>query len=90
MFKVNHIAVKSGWAFVTGEPLRPNGKVPDYSKTPYAQALKDGFFDNNFSALLRLKNGAWTVVAVDVGATDVVWVPWAKDYGAPTAIFPKL
>ena len=83
------IAVKGRWAFVEGRPLRPDGRELDYSRTPYAQAVKDGLFGYDIDALLRLKNGTWAVVTYYIGATDVEWLSWAKDYGAPTAIFPK-
>ena len=86
-FVVDRIAVKDSWAFVYGRPVQPNGKAIDYRKTPYAQAVKDGFFGDDFSGLLRLSDGSWKVVTYDIGATDVVWEPWAHDYGAPTAIF---
>jgi len=89
VFKVDGISVKEGWAFVQGQPLRPDGRQLDYSKTPYAQAVKDGLFGYDVDALLRFKGGVWTVVKYYIGATDVEWLSWAKDYGAPVAVFPK-
>jgi hypothetical protein len=90
VFKIQHLAVDKGWAFALGQPIQPNGKRIDYKKTPYAQALKDGFFDDSFCALLHLKSGSWKVAIYNIGATDVQWVDWAKTYGAPSAIFPRL
>lgn len=86
VFKVDRIAVQDGWAFVYGQPLRPDGGEIDYSRTKYQQAIDEGFFDDNYSALLRYRGG-WRVVTYDIGATDVVWEPWADSYGAPKAIF---
>ena len=83
VFKVSGITVKAGWAFVEGEPLRPDGRRPDYSKTPYAQAVKDGLFGYDVDALLRLKDGTWTVATYYIGATDVEWLSWARKYGSP-------
>ena len=89
VFKVEGISVKQGWAFVQGEPLRPDGRQPDYTRTQYAQAVKDGLFGYDIDALLRFRNGVWAVVKYYIGATDVEWSSWAKDYGAPVAVFPK-
>jgi hypothetical protein len=86
-FKCDVFEVESGWAFVRGTPVRPDGGKIDYNKTKYKAALADGFFDNNFAALLHFKGGAWHVATWEVGATDVAWEPWAHDYEAPRAIF---
>ena len=88
LFKVNHIAVMNGWAFVFGTVQGPNGEKIDYRHTKYAEAVKAGAFSGDVSALLEQRNGRWKVVTYNIGATDVVWEPWAKHYGAPPAIFP--
>ena len=88
IFKISYLAVEKGWAFTYGQPLRANGKHIDYKITPYAKALADGFFDDNFSALLRYRSRAWTVVRYDIGATDVSWLGWEKKYAAPRGLFP--
>ena len=88
VFKVQRLTVDRGWAFALGQPIRPNGKPVDYKKTPYARALKDGFFDDSFSALLHSSGGSWRVATYNIGATDVEWVDWDTKYGAPPAIFP--
>ena len=88
VFKMQRLVVDKGWAFALGQPIRPNGKRVDYSKTPYAQALKDGMFDDSFSALLHFSGGSWKVATYNIGATDVEWVDWDTKYGAPSAIFP--
>src|SRR5687767_9558593 len=48
VFKVDHIKVQNGWAFLYGVPQQPNGKAMDYKGTVYEQAIKDGMFDDNF------------------------------------------
>jgi hypothetical protein len=36
---------------------------------------------------LRNVKGKWKVVQYVIGATDVPYVDWDKEYGAPRAIF---
>ena len=87
VFKCDHFMVESGWAFVRGTPIRPDGRKIDYGKTKYQAAIADGFFDDGFAALLHYREGAWHVTKWEIGATDVAWEPWADDYGAPRTIF---
>jgi hypothetical protein len=90
VFKTNHVTVSDGWAFVDGQTVKPDGGTIDYSQTPYKEAVSQGAFDDSFSALLRLENGAWKVVTFSIGSTDVPWVEWPKTYGAPAAILPPM
>jgi hypothetical protein len=89
-FETDRLTIADGWAFVSGQTLRPDGSTIDYSQTPYKEAVAQGAFDDGFSALLRLENGTWTVVAFSIGATDVPWVDWPKTYGAPASILPPM
>jgi hypothetical protein len=86
-FKVDHLRVQSNWAFIGGYPQAKKGKI-DWNKTRYKVAIDEGAFDEGVFALLRKKNGKWTVVKYVIGATDVPWVEWPQKYGAPKAIFP--
>jgi hypothetical protein len=87
IFKIDHLKLKDGWAFLRGVPQKPGGGEVDYNSTPYAQRIKDGVFDDGIVALLRRKAGKWQVVKYVIGATDVPYVTWDKDYKAPSAIF---
>lgn len=87
---VTTVRVVGDWAFVAGAPRAADGKPIDYTTTTYAAAVKSGFFDDNFSALLHKVGGEWKVVAFDLGSTDVPWVEWSKIYGAPEAVLPPL
>lgn len=87
VFKVDHLAVKNGWAFMRGVPQKPDGTAVNYKQTKYQAAISEGMFDNNICALLQKRSGQWTVVDFVLGATDVPWIPWAKQYGAPQDIF---
>jgi hypothetical protein len=86
-FKISWLKVQNGWAFLKGIPQQRNGKPIDYKKTQYREAIEDGAFDDWVCALLRKKNGKWTVVQFQIGATDVPYVTWPDDYKAPIAIF---
>lgn len=87
VFKVDALKVLGGWAFVRGVPQQPGGKAMDYGGTPYAQQVRDGAFDDGFSALLRQRAGKWSVVTYNIGATDVVWADWAEQHKAPPELF---
>lgn len=87
VFKIEHLKVQNGWAFLRGVPQRPDGKPMDYSNTPYRRQKSLGMFDDQISALLRQEGGQWAVVTYNIGATDVVYLDWAEKYKAPPAIF---
>jgi hypothetical protein len=87
IFRVDHLKVQDGWAFVRGAPQRPGGGAIDYSGTPYQTAVEEGAFDDGIVALLRRRQGKWRVVQYVVGATDVPYVDWDKRFRAPSAVF---
>jgi hypothetical protein len=89
LFKVDHLKMQDGWAFMTGEPQQPGGKAMDYRGTRYQKATDDGVFDDWICALLRRKKGKWTVLRYRIGATDVAWIGWDAEFKAPKGIFPK-
>ena len=88
VFNIDHLKVQDDWAFMLGAPRKPGGGRLDYSKTAYAEAQAAGMFDDNISALLHKVRGRWTVVKYVIGATDVVYLDWDKQYRAPSGIFP--
>jgi hypothetical protein len=90
VFKVDHIKMQNGWAFLYGVPQQPNGKKMDYRGTQWEQAIKDGMFDDNFCGLLRKQGGKWKVKTWRIGMTDVAWIGWDKEYKAPKGIFPAM
>ncbi|MEW6125778.1 MAG: hypothetical protein AB1757_01835 [Acidobacteriota bacterium] len=87
VFKVDHLKLQGDWAFMRGVPQQPGGKRMDYRGTAYQQAIKDGIFDDWICALLKKQNGKWRVIRYVIGATDVVYEGWDKEYRAPSAIF---
>ena len=88
IFRVDHLKVQSGWAFLLGAPRRPDGGQIDYRDTPYADAYNAGAFDNSVVALLHKVGGQWRVVQYVIGATDVAYLGWDRRFHAPAAIFP--
>jgi hypothetical protein len=51
---------------------------------------KDGAFGGLVIALFKKAKGRWTVSRYSFGASDVPWVGWAKETGAPKSVFPPL
>jgi hypothetical protein len=87
VFKIDHLKVSGGWAFLRGVPQRSGGGKVDYGATRYRQSIEDGVFDDWICALLRRRAGKWQVVRYVIGATDVVYEGWDEEYKAPAAIF---
>jgi hypothetical protein len=86
-FKVEHFSAAKDWAFLTGIPMQQDGKSIDYSKTSYQDAIDAEAFDDGIAALLKKVHGKWVVKAFTIGATDVPWVCWWKEFSAPKEIF---
>lgn len=89
LFKVERLHAEGGWAFVAAEMREPDGRRVSYAGTPLAGEARQGFLSDNFAALLRRDGARWVVVAQAVGPTDVPWVTWSADHGAPPALFDE-
>ena len=75
-FVVRRIRVMRGWAFVMAEPQRRGGGAIDgHHYFPYF----DEMGGLTVTAVLRFRNGRWTLVEQAIGATDV----WFCDMGPP-------
>ena len=85
-FEVLDLMVQNGWAFVHVGLLQPNGARFDYTGTQFDDENLTP--DEGTWALLRFRNGRWTVVEYVIGPTDVAWLGWEEQHGAPRAIFP--
>ncbi|MDP2232812.1 MAG: alpha/beta fold hydrolase [Actinomycetota bacterium] len=92
IFEVSDLAAKEDFVFAAVVPRKPSGAKIDYSKTRYASLLRQGWFDGGSDAdvfaLLRFQKGTWHVMTFVIGPTDVAYVSWWREYGAPKAIFP--
>ncbi len=88
IFRVTHLKVQDGWAFLIGTPRTKDDKPIDYTKTRYKWEAEE--MDEILVALMRYKRGRWYVVTHGLFSTDVWWIGLDKNYKAPSAIFPKL
>ncbi len=88
IFQVDVLKMLNGWAFITGKPRQPDQSPINYKKTRYQADIKEGAFDDGYCALLHNTNGKWKLVTYEIGATDVAYAGWAKQYHAPKAIIP--
>ena len=86
-FVVKQIDVLEPWAFLHARMQSPGGQTIDYADTRYADAAAHGHKSSSYAALLKRQDDRWTVVAYSVGPTDVAWIGWAHEYGAPPALF---
>ncbi|MGA9767698.1 MAG: hypothetical protein WBV94_01560 [Blastocatellia bacterium] len=86
-FKVDHLKVKSNWAFLRGVPRQPGGKKMDYKGTEYQSAIDDGVFDDWICAILKKEKDKWKVVRYVIGATDVAYEGWDEEFGIGPDIF---
>ena len=88
VFVINTVNVQGNWVFIDGRLQTPDGKVPNWKSTPYAQAAKYGAQSDAISALLKRSGNGWKIVTNAIGCTDVCYVDWWKRFKAPKAIFP--
>jgi hypothetical protein len=88
VFIIHTINMQSNWVFVDGRLRTPDGKVPSWKNTPYAQAAQYGAQSDGISALLKRSGGGWHIVTYAVGCTDVCYADWWKRYKAPKTVFP--
>lgn len=88
IFRVDHLKVQDGWAFLIGTPRTKDDKPIDYKNTRFQWEAEEA--DEILVSLMRFKRGRWYVVTHGLFSTDVWWIGLDKEYGAPTAIFPVI
>ena len=85
---VTNLWVKGGFAFFRGFAKDGAGKDIDFRKTAYREEVMEGIFDGDATfALLKTVSGKWKVLAFTIGATDVPYTCWWKEFKAPKEIF---
>ena len=85
---VNHLYVKSGFAYFVGHVKDGDGKDIDFSKTSYKDEVDAGVFGgDNTNALLKKSGDKWKVLTFVIGPSDVPWGCWWKEFKAPKEIF---
>jgi hypothetical protein len=86
-FKPEIVRTMGDWGWVSAQLVTLDGGAIDFAKTHYAEALKEGMFDGPaLNALLRRKDGVWTVADFDIGSTDVAWTAWPQKHAAPPEV----
>ena len=88
VFVVRTLRLCDGWALMDARPVRPGGGKVDYSHTRYAEAIREGVFDEGVLALLRKGPRGWKVLEYVIGATDYPGGYWVRRHHAPPAILP--
>lgn len=81
--EVDELRSDGRWTFLTGVPRTPAGDPLDYAATPYAQDVADGLFDDWLCALLARAADGWSLVALEIGATDAPFADWPERHGVP-------
>ncbi len=88
IFRVSQLKAQNDWAFLIGTPLQSSGTEINYRRTRYQRLIDEGMFDGStIYALLRRRGSVWRVITYVIGPTDVPYVTWSQDHGAPAAIF---
>lgn len=75
------------WAFLLGQLCDVGDDRIDYSDTPYAETASEGGRSNVYAALFKQHDDDWSIVAHATGPTDVAWLSWPEEHGAPGALF---
>jgi len=89
-FVVRRLRTCGDWAFALVEPQTPAGGAIDFSATRHAERIEQGAFDGASTyALIGRRGGAWRVRSFAIGPTDVVWLGWVDEFGAPEALFAE-
>jgi hypothetical protein len=86
IFKVEHLKVEGDWAFMTGIPQTPDGRLA-YEGTEYEAGWRAGGISNVVVVLLQWQGDRWRVITYAIGPTDVVYEDWDLKYIAPGGIF---
>ncbi len=86
--EVTTVRVQDDWAWVSVQTLQPDGSPIDWTTTALASRFENGAMDESGGAyaLLRNENGAWRLVTHVVAPTDVAWLAWPAEHGAPEAL----
>lgn len=87
-FVVRTLRRQDRWAFAHVVPQTPAGGTVNFRKTRHAERVEAGIFDGpDVYALLEQKDGRWMVRAFVVGPTDVAYLAWPDEFGAPIGLF---
>lgn len=88
IFRVDHLKVQDGWAFLIGIPRTKDDKPINYEGTFHEGDAE--YADELLVCLMRFKRGRWYVVTHGLFTNDVWWIGLDEQYKAPKGIFPAL
>ena len=87
-FMVDRLKIQGDWAFYAGSVQRPDGHPIDFARAGFAEAIAEGVFDGPATyGLMHRVGGRWTVTVFVIGPTDVAYIGWPDEYGAPMSLF---
>ncbi len=73
------------WAFLTGRMQSPSGDAIAWQDTPYAELAGHGAVSDVYVALFKRDDAdEWLLIEQSIGPTDMAWLTWPGDFGAPT------
>jgi hypothetical protein len=85
--RVRRVNDAGGHAFVYAHILDRDGRLIDYTGTPFAEAASNGGKSFTYAALLGVRGERWTVLEHAVGPTDLAWQGWADRHQVSPALF---
>lgn len=87
-FEVRTLNISGNWAFGDVVPRQKNGAAIDYTKTQLDPDLLEAFDDWVCALWQKDDTGVWTLRTAILGATDVPYGCWWKEFGAPKEVLP--
>lgn len=84
-----YLNAEDGYAFVSANALNPDGSELDFSKTSHKSDFEAGVYSNSVFGLLQKENGQWKIITTSIGATDVPFMCWWKEFKVPQTVFGK-
>lgn len=87
IFLVSTLRSNGQWAYLSAEPLQPDGQKLNWFTTPYARDWQNDAMSNLVMVLLAKGPNGWRPVDYVIGPTDVHWYAWLDRYGLPEALF---
>jgi hypothetical protein len=86
-FQVLAMRVMEPWAYLHVRPTRPGGKAIDWTRTKFAEDMKEGMMSHESMALLKQDGARWTVAEIAIGPSDVAWDGWRQERNLPKKLF---
>ncbi|MDF0599360.1 hypothetical protein P1J78_01315 [Psychromarinibacter sp. C21-152] len=87
IFLVSTLRSDGRWAYLSAEPLQPNGQPLNWLTTPYAADWRADLMSDLVMVLLVREAGGWRAIDYVIGPTDVHWYGWIDLYGLPERLF---